>query len=92
MYDSLSLWSGYREHNGIHHKWLRIIFAVSCYLNVSNALMGEGIPVGFARVAVYGKPRYRHEECYEDFLIKVGWYRGSLCSRPFFVDGSFFVF
>ena len=25
------------------------------------------------------------------FLRKFGWYRGSLCSRPLFVDGGFFV-
>lgn len=88
----LSLWSGCREHNLFHRLWFRIDLAVLYYLDVSKALIGGKVPAGVARVAAYGKPRYRRQECYEDILIKIGWYRGSLCSRPFFVDGSFFVF
>ncbi len=88
----LSLWSGCREHNGFHRKWFRIDLAVLYYPEVSKALIGGQIPAGVARVAAYGKPRYRRQECYENILIKIGWYRGSLCSRPFFADGGFLFF
>lgn len=88
----LSLWSGCCEHNLFHRQWFRIGLAVLYYLDVSKALIGGQVPAGVARVAAYGKPRYRRQECYGDFLIKIGWYRGSIMLPSLSVDGSFFVF